>query len=469
MNTKLLTFVNHACFYVTNDSTLLLVDPWVEGPAFNNGWSLLDTSTSNAGLVHEIASQHRNTFVWFSHDHPDHFSISFIKRLKQDFPGKVTLLYQHTKDKRVVGFLRGNGFCVIECMAGRPVQLDNEMDITVHPYSDGHSYCLIACGGRNILNLNDCAIASAENCRKVKASLTRAGAGADIDVLLTEFGYANWVGNPFESELRRKAAAEKLQRIRLQIVAFAPGMTVPFASFATFSNIENYYLNDCQNSPGSVARWAAHSAAQRCVTFMKPGSVINLDTDTPSTLRSASDDALSYWQRLIGIPGELLPAEPAVAPSALRAAFAKHLRAVRTKLLFLPYLLERAGLITPLHIYIPDLALRIRVSYVLPYLELPADGPHDISMTSPTAVFLFSNEYGFNTTHVNGRFRTSDEGALLRFSRFFMPQNLGRQGYGIQHPAATIAYLAGSVLGRAQRVLGNLQRRLATHRVHRAK
>ena len=469
MNTKLLTFVNHACFYVTNDSTLLLADPWVEGPAFNNGWSLLDTSTSNAALVREIAAQHRNTFVWFSHEHPDHFSISFIKRLKQDFPGKLTLLYQHTKDRRVLDFLRGNGFTVIECMRGKPVHLDNDMAITVYPFADGDSYCLIGCGGRHILNLNDCAIATAESCRAVKASLARAGASPEIDVLLTQFGYANWIGNPFESELRRRAAAEKLQRVRLQIVAFAPAMTVPFASFVSFSNIENYYLNDCQNSPASVARWALHSAAQRCITFMKPGAVINLDTDTPSTLRASSEEALQHWQRLIGIPGELLPAEPPVAPSALRAAVAKYLRSVRSKLLFLPYLLEWAGLIRPLLIYIPDLALRIRVSYVLPYQELPADGPHDISMTSSSVVFLFSNEYGFNTTHVNGRFRTSDEAALERFSRFFMPQNLGRQGYGIQHPAATLAYLAGNVLGRSQRLLGELQRRLVSERAPRPK
>ena len=69
-------------------------------------------------------------------------------------------------------------------------------------------------------------------------------------------------------------------------------------------------------------------------------------------------------------------------------------------------------------------------------------------MSSPSAVFLFSNEFGFNTTYVNGRFRTANPGALPRFWRFFMPQNLGRQGYGIRHPFATATHLAGNVLGR---------------------
>jgi L-ascorbate metabolism protein UlaG (beta-lactamase superfamily) len=33
MSRNTLTFVNHACFQVRNDSALLLVDPWLEGPA----------------------------------------------------------------------------------------------------------------------------------------------------------------------------------------------------------------------------------------------------------------------------------------------------------------------------------------------------------------------------------------------------------------------------------------------------
>ena len=461
MNKNLLTFVNHACFYVNNGRTLLLVDPWVEGPVFNNGWSLLDNSTSNAALVREIAEQRSNTFIWFSHEHPDHFSISFIKRLKQDFPGKVTLLFQHTKDKRVVNFLRRMDFKVVECMPGQPVRLDSDMSISVHPYADGDSYCLISCGGRNILNLNDCALTSAASCRAVRATLSVPGGG--IDVLLTQFGYANWVGNPFECEQRRAAAAEKLKRIKLQIATFAPAIVVPFASFVTFSNIENFYLNDGQNTAASVARWAAQSHATNPVRFLKPGGRINLDTDTPATLRGASDAAVAHWQRLAAANAELLPAETPLAPEVVRAAFGKHRKAMRANLLFLPWLLERLGLIKPLHIYIPDLSIRIRVSYVEPYQELAADGPHDLSMTSPSVAFLFNNEYGFNTTHVNGRFRTSDEAALVRFSRFFMPQNLGRQGYGVQHPIATIHYLAANVLGRTHRALTGVQRRLSAH------
>ena len=46
-----LTFINHASYVVETDNSLLIVDPWVEGGAFDNGWSLLDKSITNKVLV----------------------------------------------------------------------------------------------------------------------------------------------------------------------------------------------------------------------------------------------------------------------------------------------------------------------------------------------------------------------------------------------------------------------------------
>ena len=63
MRLNQLTFVNHACFHIANDATLLLVDPWLEGAVFNNGWSLPDNASSNAGLVRDLNTRKSNTFI----------------------------------------------------------------------------------------------------------------------------------------------------------------------------------------------------------------------------------------------------------------------------------------------------------------------------------------------------------------------------------------------------------------------
>ncbi|ATQ77802.1 hypothetical protein CR152_27350 [Massilia violaceinigra] len=459
MSHNLLTFVNHACFHLANDNTVLLADPWVEGPVFNNGWSLLDTSTSNAALIRDIAALKRNTFIWFSHEHPDHFSVPFVKRLRRDFAGKVTMLFQHTKDKRVVNFLRSNGFDVIECLPGVPVALDADMRITVFPHADGDSYCLVSSGGRHLLNLNDCILTSAAQCALVKSSI--ALLCDRVDVLTTQFGYANWVGNPFQAEQRCAAAAEKLHRIKLQIDAFTPKITVPFASFVAFAHIDNCYMNDHQNTPRRVAQWARLARTTDSVRFLQPGDTIALGVDTAESLAWASDAAVEHWERLLAVPCDLLPSEPPATPAQVRAAVEKYRKGANANLLGLPCLLELVGLIKPLVIRIPDIAMTIRVSYLRGCTDLHDDEFADISMTSPSAVFLFANEYGFNTTHVNGRFRASDSGSVQRFSRFFMPQNLGRQGYGVQHPLATLRYLAASLISRLLRRLAAMQRRVA--------
>jgi UDP-MurNAc hydroxylase len=441
-----LTFVNHASFHIANDTTLLLVDPWLEGAVFNNGWSLLDNSTSNTALVRELSARKLNTVIWFSHEHPDHFSVSFIKKLKQEFVGKLTLLFQQTKDRRVAGFLQKQGFEVIECVPGATLSLDPQLSITVFPYSEGDSYCLIKSGQRTILNLNDCMLTTAAACNAVKAAI--APLAPKVDLLFTQFGYANWIGNPFEPGLRRRAAAEKRQRISLQMDTFRPALTIPFASFVTFSSIENSYLNDYQNSAYTIRQWSTLSPLTENLRFMKPRDVIDLDCVTPANMLRMSHLAVEHWERLGSGAHDALSPEPSVTAAEVGSAFAKYRAGIAVNLPFLPWLLEKLGLIQPLIIHIPDIQLSARFSYVHGYQVVSLATPFDISMSSASAVFLFSNEYGFNTTHVNGRFRTNHAGALLHFSRFFMPQNLCRQGYGIQHPFATATRLAGTVLGR---------------------
>ena len=65
----------------TNDF-IFLCDPWLEGTAFNNGWTLLDNSTSNDQILDELRQSSKNIFIWYSHEHSDHFAVPFLKKLK---------------------------------------------------------------------------------------------------------------------------------------------------------------------------------------------------------------------------------------------------------------------------------------------------------------------------------------------------------------------------------------------------
>ena len=71
--------------------------------------------------------------------------------------------------------------------------------------------------------------------------------GRPIDVLLTQFSYANWVGNRGETERHRAVAHAHLERLKRQCEALSPSFVVPFASFVRFSHEENSYLNEGMN------------------------------------------------------------------------------------------------------------------------------------------------------------------------------------------------------------------------------
>lgn len=443
------TFVNHASFIVQNDSAVLLVDPWVEGSAFNNGWSLLDRSTGNAALVARINELALPVFIWISHEHPDHFSISFIKLLQAQARVRITFLYQQTLDGRVVAFLRKQGFTVIECAPGTPVVLGHDMRIAVFPYSDGDAWALIQSGTRTMLNLNDCVVATPVQCRDIQAKV--AALAPRIDVLLTQFGYANWVGNPGAVEQHRAAAQEKIERMALQIGMLKPGLIVPFASFVYFSHPENAYLNEAQNSARSVADAPRLAKMAPSIRFLRPGDQFDLDSVTPAALKETHLRALAHWSALAASGLPLLPVAPAASLADVRAAFDGYRAGVTRSLHRLPQWLELGRRVAPLDILLSDLGQTVRCSYRKGMVVLAGGAPYQVAMTAANAVFLFKNEYGFDTTQVNGRFRVADTRGLDAFRRFFLPQRMAKNGYDRRHPRAALRYLAGNVVRRLAR------------------
>lgn len=451
MRRNQLSFVNHASFIVENDSALLLVDPWLEGPAFNNGWSLLDQSTSSEALVGRLNRSGLPMFIWFSHEHPDRLSLSFLRKFREQFRGIATFLYRQTRDKRVPGFLRKNGFDVRECAPGAPMVLGQDMRITVHPCGDGHSWCLVESGGRSVLNLNDCPLVTAKQCRAVKDRVS--AAAPRVDYLFTQFGYGGWVGNPGQAAEHRGAARAQVRRMAVQLACLRPRVTVPFASFFYFSSEDNAYLNESQNTAGEIvlapelARWAPG------IRLLRPGSVVDLETDSAASLTREHEGALAHWHSLLAQRSKRLPSPPPVALAEIRSAFARYRALLDRSLRGMPRLLEALGRIRPLVLYLPDLKLTVELSYRHGWKVLPAEAPHHVSLASGDALFLFKNDYGYDTAQANGRFRVTRPPAFRVFKRFFLPQRLARAGCDRKRPLAMARYLAGDALARAGREL----------------
>jgi UDP-MurNAc hydroxylase len=116
----------------------------------------------------------------------------------------------------------------------------------------GDSCHLLDLGGVRVLNTNDC---SFDGALGFAAVLSKVGADTGpVDLLVSQFSYANWVGNPDEGELRKNLAEHKLELLQRQVDVVKPLHTFPCASFIVFAHDENKYLNDHISDVGKVCR-----------------------------------------------------------------------------------------------------------------------------------------------------------------------------------------------------------------------
>src|ERR1044072_6681333 len=84
------TLINHACVKIAIGDAVILCDPWLTGPAFNNGWELLIKTPLTLDAV--MAGV---THIWVSHEHPDHFVPKFFIDISAGYKS-VPVLFQAT-------------------------------------------------------------------------------------------------------------------------------------------------------------------------------------------------------------------------------------------------------------------------------------------------------------------------------------------------------------------------------------
>jgi len=433
---KKLKFLNHACFMCETNEFIILCDPWLEGAAFNNGWALLDSSTTNDLLLDELSSTQKKIYIWYSHEHSDHFAIPFLKRLKEIKP-ETKFFFQTTEDERVVSFLRGNNFDVEILKDGQIATLSNNSWISISSWKSGDSLSVMSIEGSTILNLNDCIISKDEDCNKLKNLLLDLKI-SNLDILFTQFGYASWCGNENDVEDRKSEADEKLRRIATQLRILQPRNTVLFASFVYFSSDYNFYLNDCQNTPSTVRESMHLKHYNNDVYFMKPLDCVALDGNLGQALSSVTDAAEKHWQDAYTKAQPIEYERVTFTVEDIFKAFKTYKLRVHGVFIGIFALIELVGVIKPLKVYLTDLNKVAKLSYLRRSVKFDSIDEWDIAMSSDDLMFSITRDFGFDCTHVNGRFRAASKESSSKFLYFAGPQNMLKQGFGFRKPIKTI-------------------------------
>ncbi len=409
-------FVNHASVLINQGKKGILCDPWYSSNAFHKGWNLL-FENSVQDIIEVI---NKTSFIWISHEHPDHFSIKFFKDYGEIIKeNKIKILFQQTKDKRVVTFLQKSGFEVKELILDKWFFLGNDLRVMCLKEGQYDSALLVESEDEKILNLNDCAI---RNYSAANKFLKKTGV---VNVLLTQFSYAAWKGGKSNKSWRESAALEKLESIKIQAEVFKPKYVIPFASFVYFSNTENFYLNDCKNTTNKILNYFDNTSIN--IIIMKPGDVLG------SVLQNInSDKANQFWMNLYEeLSFRSLNDFDVVDLETLEKFFKSYRkRIVKNNNFVLMRLIRFVSpikIFQPVTIFINDVGKTIKFDYLKNYFRVTNDKPM-IQMRSESLAFIFKNTFGFDTLTVNGCFEEVTSGGFTQATKTMAIENFNNNG-----------------------------------------
>jgi UDP-MurNAc hydroxylase len=413
-------FVNHASVLISNGEVSILTDPWYSGSAFHDGWKLLTETDDNE--VKNILD--RTSHIWISHEHPDHFSIKFFKMFKQQIIDRsINVLFQKTDDRRVVKFLKSINVNYSELSFNHFHELGENTSVCCIKDGFYDSALLVKSFDEKILNLNDCEINTPRRVQEVR------NVTGEVDILLTQFSYAAWKGGKDNKAWRIDAAQEKLNTIALQVKAFNPAKLIPFASFIYFSNELNFYLNDTSNKPKTVYQNLVNHEWE-CL-IMKPGDVVG-----GSSEKYCSSEAIAYWEDRYQMLDGVTPTKyQSKTKDELVHAFERYCERIsKNNSLVLMRILRRfspISVFSKIEINLIDSDFSVTIDYLQREITFNKLSQPCLEMHSASLLFLFENNFGFDTLTVNGCFEEKQKGGFIHATKSLAVENLNNLGISI--------------------------------------
>jgi len=417
-----INWVNHASFVLEEGDVRLISDPWLEGKAFADSWSLLSESRFTAKDFASI------THIWLSHEHPDHFSPSTLKGIPEEFRRRITVMTQPTRDRKVFDFCRGLGFArVLELPLGEWFDLAANLSVMCQSSTLDDSWLAIRTAEMTLLNLNDCMIGSEVDIRKVTDQV-----GYPIDILLSQFSFASWIGNRDDVQTHIEAARASRERLLEQVRVINPRYVVPFASFVWFSHEENAFMNNAVNRIEDIVQDLQRKTPAKPVV-MYPGDSWQPGVGAEPTAQAIARYTEDY-ESIANRPYEQ-PRERAIQELIdLGLRFRRSLLACHGWLLKAARL---AGRLPPTPVWLTDHQQAVKLSLDGISLSPLSREECDVAMSSDALAYVLGNLWGGMTLVISGRFEVPSGGDLMvggppkRFGRYVTLADDANHGYSL--------------------------------------
>lgn len=393
-------FLNHASFYIESKNIKILTDPYLYGPAFNDGWKLLQ-EFDHSKYLEEI------THIYFSHEHPDHFSVPFLKNINKNKRKNITIIFQKTFDQRVKKFCKNLGYEFLECESLKEYKIKEDFYFTLGKVSFFDSWINFRVENKNILNTNDCVLEDENVVYEIKKNIK-----GNIDMLFTQFSIAGHICDTQLDDASKKC----LKKIKLQDNILKPKTIVPFASFIYFSHEENKRMNKGINDIETVNKFITTNCYAKPL-IVKPNEFVNFN-------ETSNKKNIEFWMSIYSEINNLEyeKTSESLSKITLLEKNNNYIKRIYEKNnMWLLYALYKIGFVKPLKIYVSDLNINF-IFNIINGLTLDKESKKSedsLHIHSNSLAYIFDYDFGFDTLIVNARFQIIDE-LKSRLTRNFM-------------------------------------------------
>ena len=390
------TNVGSACFLIEIGGIRLLTVPWITGVGFINGWAPLIELES-----YEIFRG--VDYIWFSHEHADHFHPPSLRKLSQLWDRFPKVLFQRTFNGRVKNYLRDKYEAeVLEIARGKTFRLAEGHEIRITDEGIYDSYLQIKYRDYCFTHLSDCSLNLHSDVKAINLF-----AKDCLHVLTSQYGLVNApCGSANVTEITGHVAL-KLKRFVFQVTEISPDYVIPSSSAIHFCQPDNLWMNQYRLSPQraidvlrklKISSRSLLPVPYKTYDFLDQASLVN--TETEESL---------FQRRLEETKSEIITTQKEVLLQFFDINKAVHerslnLRRVNNKIL-VKLLRTYIGMLCPITFYVTDLAEYLHIDPFKGITERLASPVEDcVVISSYVLGQLYTSPYGVDALNASARY-----------------------------------------------------------------
>ena len=378
-----------AGFVITLNDVTFMTDPWIVGLGFYDGWAPL-YSVELSDIPQAV------DYIWFSHEHPDHFNPKAIAILDKYLNKKPKILFQKTLNGRVAGWLKNKGFEVIEIESHETIFL-GDIEVRLEKVGIYDSLLQIRNADFCFTHLNDATIqgeTGLKSCRKF--------AERRFHLATSQYSPANSPCSVADKKCWEREINKKIAYFVQQMRTMKPNICIPSSSAIHFCAEDNLYLNSHRVRPSMFVN-------NKDLEFTKvilPLPGYEFDFGSNSDFSEVNAKTITFFDDLLNATKEkVFTRREGGSLATLREKLSNANKRVRgNNNMFLLWLANVMGPLNDINFYLSDLGVFIRSSLFSGELREILKPEEFVIISSNVLSRTYDSPYGGDSLLASGRY-----------------------------------------------------------------